>query len=208
MRYICIYIIKSHLKILNILHISTSISAPHSGKLSHKYPGKHFFGTNQTQCEEKLLETACTFTKFTQSRHESLLLLQHNTLITFLSGWRRWRCETEQNKIQQLARIAKSIITLPLSTARAAANSDCGTTPFSVPKVFTAADKPDGTEMPCEFSARTKKTYDVAGLSSLICKMVCVSKKKKTTKCSVCRENVLWGCFFFGFVSNNIHKQG
>lgn len=79
--------------------------------------------------------------------------------------------------------VAKSIITLPLSTARAAANSDCGTTPFSAPKVFTAADKPDGTEMPCEFSARTKKTYDVAGLSSLICKLSASEKGQYKKKC-------------------------
>lgn len=67
-------------------------------------------------------------------------------------------------------RLAKSIITLPLSTARAAANSDCGTTPLSAPKVLPTVDRPDGTEMPCEFSPRTKKTYEVAGFSSLICK--------------------------------------
>lgn len=48
--------------------------------------------------------------------------------------------------------------TFPLRTALAAANSDCGTTPFSAPKVFTTFDSPDGTDMPCEFSARTKNT--------------------------------------------------
>lgn len=57
-------------------------------------------------------------------------------------------------------------ITLPLSTTRAAASSDCGMTPFSVPKVFTTDDTGDGTDIPCVFSARTKNMYDVAGFNS------------------------------------------
>lgn len=63
------------------------------------------------------------------------------------------------------------IITLPLRTALAADNSACGTTPFSAPNVFTTADSTDGTDMPWEFSARTMKTYEVAGFNSLICRV-------------------------------------
>lgn len=40
------------------------------------------------------------------------------------------------------------IITLPLRTALAAANSACGTTPFSAPEVFTTVESTDGTDMP------------------------------------------------------------
>lgn len=58
---------------------------------------------------------------------------------------------------------------MPLRTARAAASSDCGTISFSAPSVFTTVDRPDGIEMPCEFSARTRNTYAVVGFSSLIC---------------------------------------
>lgn len=60
-------------------------------------------------------------------------------------------------------------LTLPLSTLRAADNSDCGMTPFSAPKVLTTADTADGIDNPCEFSARTKNIYEVAGFSSPIC---------------------------------------
>lgn len=56
--------------------------------------------------------------------------------------------------------------TLPLSTTRAAASSDCGMTPFSVPKVFTTDDTGDGTDIPCVFSARTRNMYVVAGFNS------------------------------------------
>lgn len=59
-------------------------------------------------------------------------------------------------------------LTFPLKTMRAAANSDCGTLPLSMPNVFATLDNGDGTERPWAFSARTKKTYDVAGLSSPI----------------------------------------
>lgn len=65
--------------------------------------------------------------------------------------------------------MVKRQLTLPLSTLRAADNSDCGITPFSAPKVFTTDDTADGIDNPCEFSARTKNMYDVAGLSSPIC---------------------------------------
>lgn len=60
------------------------------------------------------------------------------------------------------------ILTLPLSTLRAAVSSDCGMTPFSVPSVFTTDETDDGIDRPCEFSARTRNTYDVAGFSSPI----------------------------------------
>lgn len=60
------------------------------------------------------------------------------------------------------------ILTLPLRTLRAADNSDCGMTPFSVPKVLTADETDDGIDNPCEFSPRTRNIYDVAGLSSPI----------------------------------------
>lgn len=62
------------------------------------------------------------------------------------------------------------MLTLPLSTFRAADSSDCGMTPFSVPKVLTTDDTPDGIDNPCEFSARIRNMYDVAGLSSPIYK--------------------------------------
>lgn len=64
--------------------------------------------------------------------------------------------------------ILNLILTLPLSTFRAADNSDCGITPFSAPKVFTTDDTDDGIDNPCEFSALTKNIYDVAGFSSPI----------------------------------------
>lgn len=59
-------------------------------------------------------------------------------------------------------------LTLPLSTLRAAESSDCGIMPFSAPKVFTTDETDDGIDNPCEFSARTRNIYDVAGLSSPI----------------------------------------
>lgn len=59
-------------------------------------------------------------------------------------------------------------LTLPLSTLRAADSSDCGIMPFSVPKVFTTDETDDGIDNPCEFSARTRNMYDVAGFSSPI----------------------------------------
>lgn len=68
------------------------------------------------------------------------------------------------------------MLTLPLSTFRAADSSDCGITPFSAPKVLTTDDTLDGIDNPYEFSARIRNIYDVAGLSSPICKM---KKKKK-----------------------------
>lgn len=60
-------------------------------------------------------------------------------------------------------------LTLPLSTFRAAESSDCGITPFSAPKVLTTDETADGIDKPCEFSARIKNIYDVAGFSSPIC---------------------------------------
>lgn len=70
------------------------------------------------------------------------------------------------------------IITLPLRTALASANSDCGIIPFSVPNVFTTFESPDGIESPWEFSARTKKTYEVAGFNSLIYIYIYINEKK------------------------------
>lgn len=58
--------------------------------------------------------------------------------------------------------------TFPLSTLRAADSSDCDIMPFSAPKVFTTDDTDDGIDNPCEFSARTKNIYDVAGFNSPI----------------------------------------
>lgn len=72
-------------------------------------------------------------------------------------------------KIFVLNGLKRKRLTLPLSTLRAADNSDCGITPFSAPKVFTTDDTDDGIDNPCEFSARTRNMYDVAGLSSPIC---------------------------------------
>lgn len=48
------------------------------------------------------------------------------------------------------------MLTLPLSTFRAADSSDCGITPFSAPKVLTTDDTLDGIDNPWEFSARTR----------------------------------------------------
>lgn len=90
-------------------------------------------------------------------------------------------------------------LTLPLSTLRAADNSDCGITPFSAPKVFTTDDTADGIDNPCEFSARTKNMYDVAGLSSPICKDKIVTENsilKWKIKVVVCS---FW--FFFCLLS-------
>lgn len=61
-------------------------------------------------------------------------------------------------------------LTLPLSKLRAADSSDCGIKPFSAPNVLTTDDTADGIDKPCEFSARTKNMYDVAGFSSPIWK--------------------------------------
>lgn len=74
------------------------------------------------------------------------------------------------------------MLTLPLSTLRAADSSDCGMTPFSIPNVFTTDDTVDGIDKPCEFSARTRKMYDVAGFSSPICKWKSCYRKCQTKK--------------------------
>lgn len=79
-------------------------------------------------------------------------------------------------------------LTLPLSTLRAADNSDCGMTPFSAPKVLTTDDTADGMDNPWEFSARTKNMYDVAGLSSPICNRN-LRKKKNVRKFSKKQKN-------------------
>lgn len=63
----------------------------------------------------------------------------------------------------------KTTLTFPPSTLRAAESSDCGITPFSAPKVLTADETADGIDSPCEFSARIRNMYVVAGLSSPIC---------------------------------------
>lgn len=42
----------------------------------------------------------------------------------------------------------KKIITFPLRTALAAANSACGTTPFSAPNVLITDERLDGTDKP------------------------------------------------------------
>lgn len=39
-------------------------------------------------------------------------------------------------------------LTFPLRTALAAANSACGTTPFSAPNVLITDERPDGTDSP------------------------------------------------------------
>lgn len=62
-------------------------------------------------------------------------------------------------------------ITFPLRTALAAANSACGTTPFSAPNVLITDERLDGTDNPWAFSALTKNTYEVAGFNSVIYKV-------------------------------------
>lgn len=60
---------------------------------------------------------------------------------------------------------------MPLSIVRAAASSLGSTTPcLSLASVLIALDTADGSDRPYEFSARTRKTYDVAGFSSGIWK--------------------------------------
>lgn len=83
-------------------------------------------------------------------------------------------------------------LTLPLSTLRAADNSDCGITPFSAPDVFTTDDTADGIDSPCEFSARTKNMYDVAGFSSPICNIENVKK-----------QNLKWNAEIRGILDGN-----
>lgn len=61
--------------------------------------------------------------------------------------------------------------TLAVSTERAADSSFEGSPSKSSPRVFMALDRPDGTETPCVFSARTRKTYDVAEVNSEICRV-------------------------------------
>lgn len=107
-------------------------------------------------------------------------------------------------------------LTLPLSTLRAADSSDCGITPFSVPNVFTTDDTADGIDSPCEFSARIKNMYDVAGFSSPICNWeICFffkweKKRKKNVKNNAShkvkiRAALLLSCIFFVVLVNWFH---
>lgn len=78
------------------------------------------------------------------------------------------RCDLKKKKEEKNVPLWKTILTFPPSTLRAAESSDWGITPFSAPKVLTADETPDGIDSPCEFSARIKNMYVVAGLSSPI----------------------------------------
>lgn len=97
--------------------------------------------------------------------------------------------------------IRNVMLTLPLSTLRAADSSDCGITPFSAPKVLTTDDTAEGIDNPCEFSARTRNMYDVAGLSSPICKMkskfVKMSNQFFFLSLSLYTAHSLWEIIYF-----------
>uniref|UniRef100_A0A1B0AH22 Uncharacterized protein n=1 Tax=Glossina pallidipes TaxID=7398 RepID=A0A1B0AH22_GLOPL len=110
-------------------------------------------------CNKRFYDYGCAVERFKNTNKTSVIsqIFTNNCLC------KKKVLKSEEELHKYLSNPLLPVKNFKHATARAADISLGGTVPDSVPKVLITFDKPEGTDNPCEFSALTRNTYDVAG---------------------------------------------